>query len=138
MPYPLPQPGGNGDVLTGAMLASGICAALLRRERTGRTAVVDASLLGTGVWMMMLSLTAAASGQRFNAQSLADRTQLNNPLVNIFRTRDDRYIGFAMPQSDKDWPEVCDVPRSRRPRRPAVRHDGGPQGEHGGADVSDR
>ena len=31
-------------------LAGGICAALLQRERTGESPVVDGSLLGTATW----------------------------------------------------------------------------------------
>ncbi|CAB4900916.1 MAG: CoA transferase [Actinobacteria bacterium] len=41
---------GHGDGMSGAVFAGGICAALLKRERTGEVAVVDSSLMGTAAW----------------------------------------------------------------------------------------
>src|SRR5271165_2685863 len=42
--------GAYGDSLGGMTIAGGIAAALLARERTGQTSVVDVSLLGVGAW----------------------------------------------------------------------------------------
>jgi crotonobetainyl-CoA:carnitine CoA-transferase CaiB-like acyl-CoA transferase len=42
--------GGFGDVQGALALASGIVAALYRRDRTGKGGLVDVSLLGVGVW----------------------------------------------------------------------------------------
>lgn len=106
--FPPQQPGGQGDTLTAAILAGAVSAALLKRERTGVPSVVDASLLSTGAWMMGGLLAAAASGQEFASQALADRMDPPNPLVNLFRTKDDRYLGFCILQADRGWPEFCD------------------------------
>lgn len=105
--FPPQQPGGQGDTLTAAILAGAISAALLKRERTGVASVVDASLLSTGAWMMGALLAAAAGGQEFASQALADRMDPPNPLVNLFRTKDFRYLGFCILQAERGWPEFC-------------------------------
>src|SRR5207302_1300027 len=62
-PIALPSPG-FGDVQTGKHLAGGIAAALWRRERTGKGAVVDASLLSAGLWAMQGSIAGVAVAGR--------------------------------------------------------------------------
>ena len=42
-------------------LAGGIAAALLRRERTGKGAIVDVALLGTAMWSLQMSIVGAAA-----------------------------------------------------------------------------
>lgn len=51
-----------GDTTSGAMLSGAICAALVKRLRTGEGSVVDVSLLGRAMWSM----------QRLISQSTAD------------------------------------------------------------------
>ena len=51
-----------GDTASGAMLSGAICAALVKRLRTGEGSTVDVSLLGTAMWSM----------QRLICQSTAD------------------------------------------------------------------
>lgn len=51
--------GAYGDSLGGMTIAGGIAAALLARERTGETSVVDVSLLGVGAWASALSVGLA-------------------------------------------------------------------------------
>lgn len=105
---PVMASGGMGDMTTGAVLAGAISAALLQRERTGEAAVVDVSLLATGAWMMGLNAAAAAGGHPLRLHSQADRNQPANPLVNIFRTKDDRFIALCLLQTDWAWPELCE------------------------------
>jgi len=47
---------GHGDGMSGLVFAGGICAALLKRERSGETSVVDASLMGTAAWFNGMAL----------------------------------------------------------------------------------
>ena len=100
--------GAMGDMATGAFLAGAISAALLKRERGGGGFVVDASLLATGVWLMALNVAAAAGGRPVYFHSQLDRSEPSNPLVNNFRTRDDRYISFCLLQPSWAWPELCE------------------------------
>jgi crotonobetainyl-CoA:carnitine CoA-transferase CaiB-like acyl-CoA transferase len=88
-------------------IAGGIAAALLARERTGETSVVDVSLLGVGAWANALSvgfaLLTGGPPERVSSSSSA-RT---NPLVGNYRTADDRWIVLAMLQPSRYWPEFC-------------------------------
>jgi crotonobetainyl-CoA:carnitine CoA-transferase CaiB-like acyl-CoA transferase len=97
-----------GDTLSGSMLAGGICAALVKRLRTGEGSEVDVSLLGTAMWSM----------QRYICQSTADgieRFPRPNPdrpynvLVGNYRTRDGRFIALNMMQADRYWARFCEV-----------------------------
>jgi crotonobetainyl-CoA:carnitine CoA-transferase CaiB-like acyl-CoA transferase len=104
-PIALPAPG-FGDVQTGMHLAGGIAAALWRRERTGKGAVVDASLLGAGLWAMQGSVAGTA------VAGLAElpkrpRTDVSNPLVIAYPTADGRFVALMMLGSDRYWPGLC-------------------------------
>jgi crotonobetainyl-CoA:carnitine CoA-transferase CaiB-like acyl-CoA transferase len=47
-----------GDILGGFALASGIAAALFKRERSGEPSVIDVSLLGMATWHLSPDLVA--------------------------------------------------------------------------------
>jgi crotonobetainyl-CoA:carnitine CoA-transferase CaiB-like acyl-CoA transferase len=113
---PAPQPAGAfGDSLSGMALAGGIAAALLRRTRTGEGALVDVSLLGTAMWSMQMSIVggammmAMASKQPDAGSAPAGGPLLANPLVNNYRTSDDRWLALCMLQRDVYWDGVCDA-----------------------------
>jgi len=103
---PPPMPGNIGDLSSGLALAGAICAALLRRERTGQGGVVDVALYGIGTYLMSQTITAAPFGLAQRYRTTADP---HNPVANSYRTRDDRWITLALLQSDKWWPELCTV-----------------------------
>jgi crotonobetainyl-CoA:carnitine CoA-transferase CaiB-like acyl-CoA transferase len=104
--FPPGLPGaGFGDVISGMSLAGGIAAALFRRERTGEAQAVESSLLSTGLWANQGNVTAySVTGEEFR---FPDRHNAMNPLVNTYRTADDRYIGLCVIQSQKHWDEFC-------------------------------
>jgi len=104
-PIALPAPG-FGDLQTGMHLAGGVMAALWRRERTGRGAVVDASLLASGFWAMQGSLAGAVSAGLAELPKRA-RSQVTNPLVVAFPTADGRFVSLMMLGSDRYWPGLC-------------------------------
>jgi len=105
--FPIPLPGpAFGDIQSGAHLAGGIAAALFQRERTGRGAVVDVSLLGSGLWAMQPVIAGAhASGQE-KLQPL-DRRRPANPLWNVYRTADGQFLALSMLEGDRYWPGFC-------------------------------
>lgn len=105
--YPIPLPGpAYGDIQSGAHLAGGIAAALYRREKTGKGAVVDVSLLGSGLWAMQPVIAGAhASGQ--DALAPLDRRTPANPIWNVYRTADGKFIALSMLESERYWPEFC-------------------------------
>jgi crotonobetainyl-CoA:carnitine CoA-transferase CaiB-like acyl-CoA transferase len=95
-----------GDLTSGAFLAGGIAAALFRRERTGRPAVVDVSLLSSGLWIMSPSTVAA---QLYDIPGIPRfrHAQSPNPLVSTYRTRDDRYLVLSGVLTDGAFAALC-------------------------------
>ncbi|MDQ1507649.1 MAG: hypothetical protein QOD57_5376 [Actinomycetota bacterium] len=104
-PVALPGPG-FGDIQTGMHLAGGVIAALWRRDRTGRGAVVDASLLASGLWAMQGSLAGAAAAGLAELPKRA-RSDVTNPLVVAYPTADGRFVSLMMLGSDRYWPGLC-------------------------------
>ena len=103
----LPGPA-YGDSISGANLAGGIAAALVKRLRTGESSVVDVSLLSSGAWAMghTVALTKHL-GEQLVAQPPGAHGSPVNPLVGLYATADDRYISFVMMQPTKFWADVC-------------------------------
>ncbi|MDB5714389.1 MAG: hypothetical protein JWO15_1786, partial [Sphingomonadales bacterium] len=95
-----------GDIQSGMNMAGGIAAALYRRERTGKGAVVDVSLFGSGLWAMQASIAGCYATGRDNIVQL-DRRSPPNPLANIYATGDDRFFVLGMLEGDRYWPGLC-------------------------------
>jgi formyl-CoA transferase len=103
-PPPL-QPGSVGDLTGGATLAGAIAAALFRRERTGRGAVVDHALYQMGTYIMSQSLASASLGWR-PAGADPPRERAADPLFNHYRTRDGRWLVLCL-LYDAWWPDLA-------------------------------
>ena len=118
--YPTSQPGpGYGDVIGGLTIAGGVSAALFHRQRTGEAVTVDNSLLANGIWATGATVLAADLFG-FSRMPRGDRTKMPNPLVNNYKTKDDRFLSLIMLESDRFWadlvikigrPELADDPR---------------------------
>ena len=108
-PYPLAMPcGAFGDSLSGAILAGGISAALAGRATTGNGSVVDGALFAAGLWGMQPAIVGAnLTGA--DQMPKPKRTDLPNPLVCTYRTRDDRFMQLCMLQGQRYWPDFCAV-----------------------------
>jgi crotonobetainyl-CoA:carnitine CoA-transferase CaiB-like acyl-CoA transferase len=105
--YPIQQPGpAVGDIQAGLNLAGAISAALFHRERTGEGAIVDGSLLAAGLWAMQASI-AGSYVTGLDELPKWDRLQPQNPLANVYRTSDDRFVFLAMLEADRYWPGFC-------------------------------
>lgn len=104
-PAPIPGPA-FGDSQSGLNLAGGLAAALFHRERTGEAVVVDASLLASGMWAMQPAITSSRF-MGLDELPLEDRSAPPNPLVNVYRTKDNEYIQLAMMEADRFWPGLC-------------------------------
>jgi crotonobetainyl-CoA:carnitine CoA-transferase CaiB-like acyl-CoA transferase len=103
----VPQAGpALGDLASGAFLAGGIAAALLRRSRTGQGAVVDVSLLSSGVWMFSPGVVAS---QLYEIDTIprVRHLDLPNPFVAAYRTQDGRLIYLAGVQTEKHFENFC-------------------------------
>ena len=96
-----------GDTISGTNLAGGIAAALFARERTGEPSVVDVSLLGSGLWSMGMGIASSLMAQRPWIPAKTGTTASINPLTNLYRTSDERYISLVMLQPMRYWADVC-------------------------------
>jgi crotonobetainyl-CoA:carnitine CoA-transferase CaiB-like acyl-CoA transferase len=104
---PLAIAGGIADQMGAVMLAYGVLAALLAREKTGRGQEVDASHLGSMSWLQGLGLSARLMLGR--ALPRTPRKYATNPLWNHYRCADGEWIALAMLQSDRYWPKLCEA-----------------------------
>lgn len=107
--YPAPPPGpAYGDTTGAAMLAGGIAAAIAQRAMTGKASVVDVSLLGTAMWAMQRGIMQA-NAQGVTALPKHNRALARNPLVNVYKTSDGRYLSLCMLQAQKYWASFCKI-----------------------------
>ena len=92
---------GHGDTISGTVLAGGICAALLQRERTGVASVVDGSLMGTAIWFNHQPIVAAKLGTTWGGggQSREGR----GAAMNNYRTKDGRFLSLVFLNDPDDW-----------------------------------
>lgn len=107
--YPPPMPGAAfGDLQSGLYAAGGVAAALLGRERTGESQVVDVSLLGAAVWGTGPHI-AATSCYDIDAMPRGDHRSAHNPISNTYRTKDGRFIALVMLESDRFWAPLVEL-----------------------------
>jgi crotonobetainyl-CoA:carnitine CoA-transferase CaiB-like acyl-CoA transferase len=104
---PLAIAGGIADQMGAVMLAYGVLAALLAREKTGQGQEVDASHLGSMAWLQGLGLSARLMLGR--ALPRTPRKFANNPLWNHYKCADGEWIALAMIQGDRYWANICNV-----------------------------
>jgi len=103
---PMWQPPGFYDLLGSNTIAGAIGMALFHRAQTGEASVVDVSLLNVGMWSLSPDLMAAADA---GPQPEHHRASVSSPVVNSYRTADDRWIYLVCLQADRYWAELCDV-----------------------------
>jgi crotonobetainyl-CoA:carnitine CoA-transferase CaiB-like acyl-CoA transferase len=103
-PPPSHRPG-IGDNITSMCITSGILAALLARERSGKGQKVAFSLYQTAVWVMNQDLQVALT-KGVEIPNI-ERRRAKNPLWNSYQTSDGRWIQLAMMQSERFWPAFC-------------------------------
>ena len=103
---PMWQPPGFYDLQGANTIVGAIGTALFHRAQTGESSVVDVSLLNVGMWSLSPDLMAAASA---GPQPEHDRTIVSSPVVNSYRTADDRWLYLVCLQADRYWHELCEV-----------------------------
>ena len=98
---------GVADQIAGIMLSHGILAGLVYKERTNMGQKVETSHLGSMMWLgMMRDGIGLLEGKELKRQH---RSNMNNPLWNTYKTKDEKWIAFSMSQGDRYWPIFCDV-----------------------------
>ncbi len=111
--HTLAEPGGrpvaprNGmmDRVAGAHLLSGVCAALMHRDKSGKGQKIDISLYQTAVWTLAEDVQAEIVGQGIPNH---DRfTPQFTPTFNNYRTKDGKW--FWLSGMGFDWPKLCEI-----------------------------
>ncbi len=93
-----------GDHVTGITLLSGISAALFKRERTGAGGLVETSLLRTGMYTIGWDIgTHIDLGWHTKTMS---RSRYRVPLVNCYKTGDERWLWLLGLEAVRHWPKV--------------------------------
>jgi CoA:oxalate CoA-transferase len=111
--------GGLADQMGAIMLAYGVLAALMARERHGIGQRVDTSLLGSMLWLRALPF-ALELMNRDGRQAPSPfggsmdnqpppREAAGNPLWNHYRCADGKWLAMATVQSDPHWPNLLDA-----------------------------
>ncbi|MDP2730667.1 MAG: CoA transferase [Dehalococcoidales bacterium] len=101
---PPTHPHGMGDRNASVHMVAGVLGALLHKERTGKGQQVEFCLYHTTLWSMSRNIQAALSGA---PEDIIPRIKQKNALHIPYRTKDNRWIMFAMSQSDRYWPDFC-------------------------------
>lgn len=104
---PLQVIGGIVDQLGATMAAYGILGALLGRELHGFGQEIETSLLGSMIHQQVINVNAVLLRGREMARH--SRTRARNPLSNMYRCGDDKWIIIAEPQSDRFWHPFCEA-----------------------------
>jgi crotonobetainyl-CoA:carnitine CoA-transferase CaiB-like acyl-CoA transferase len=97
--------GGIIDQLGATMLAYGVLAALVARERMGVGQMVETSLLGSAIHLQAISVNQVALQGRSMARH--SRSRARNPLANHYECADGKWIMLAEIQSDIYWHDFC-------------------------------
>jgi crotonobetainyl-CoA:carnitine CoA-transferase CaiB-like acyl-CoA transferase len=103
---PPQQPPAFYDLQGGTTLAGAISTALFKRERSGEPSIVDVSLLNTAMWSMSPDLVSAPYQA---GPMMSKRVSPSNPVVNWYRTADNRWLYLVLLQADRFWAELCGV-----------------------------
>ena len=98
-------PGGLGDNVTAMALVSGIAGALFHRERTGQGQLVSTSLLRTGIYSIGMDVATRVGLGRI-APTLP-RTRPQNPLMNLYRAADGKWLWLVGAESERHWPGIA-------------------------------
>lgn len=102
---PLPMRIAVGDHTTAMAMLSGILAAILERQQTGKGRLVETSLLRTGIYSLGSDM---AIQQRIGrVGSTKSRLEALEPLTNVYQTKDDRWIMQLTRQGQDDLTPLC-------------------------------
>lgn len=94
--------GGFGDHVTALACASGILAALIERQRTGRGRVVETSLLRSGMYCLGWDLNIQLQFGKTRPPVARDDSE--TPLMNSYRTGDGRWLWLIGLEADRHFP----------------------------------
>lgn len=99
---PMIPPNGYGDFQVSFVLAAGILAALLGRERSGRGDYVTTSLFHSGAFMLNTAMISVQYGNEYPK----DRREVINPFNNTYAAGDGLLMTLCAPEYDRDFDKL--------------------------------
>ncbi len=90
-----------GDHVTGMATVSGILAAIIDRQNTGKGRLVETSLLRTGIYSLGSDYAIQLNFGR--VASTKGRHETTQPLNNFFKTKDENWLCILPRQSNSEW-----------------------------------
>lgn len=102
---PMIPTNGYGDFQASLFLASGILAAYIGREKSGEGDYVTCALQHAGIYALSTGMVSAQYGNPYPKSRLG----VNNPLNNVFHSKDDKWVVLCLPEYDRDWPRVMSL-----------------------------
>jgi len=105
--WPPPPRPAFGDVVGALAIAGAVSSALYRRATTGETALIDASLLASGIWQIQPDVVNAGLDDGSAPASRPSHHEVANPLMSTYRTADGRFVALTMVAPDPHWSELC-------------------------------
>lgn len=96
---------GVGDHITAMATAMATLAALYERSRTGRGRLVETSLFTTGMYAVSWDLSIQLTFGRLSSMRPRDRTP--TPMVNSYRTADDRWFSLIGLEAGRHFPSLA-------------------------------
>lgn len=102
---PINEPNAFGDYQVAITLASGLCAALYAREKTGKGDRVVTSLFHHALWAMSVPIMSAQYGNEYPKS----RMEVANPFNNSYKTSDDRWLIICVPDYDVYYQKLMKI-----------------------------
>jgi len=104
---PLTSAGPIADQIGAVMVAYGVLAAIVARERYGIGQKVDASLLNGMMWLQHNNYAAKLIlGQEFPRRR---RSEVGNPIYNYYKCSDGKWMMLGNMQPDRYWSAFCKI-----------------------------
>lgn len=101
---PLNARGALGDHVTALSALAAILAGVLQQRATGEGCIVETSLLRTGMYMLGWDYGLQTSLGK--VARMEPRTEQQSPLMNSYRTADDRWLFLTCLEADRHLPNV--------------------------------
>ncbi|MHB8794321.1 MAG: CaiB/BaiF CoA transferase family protein [Candidatus Nanopelagicales bacterium] len=97
---------GVADMSAGILLAFGVLAAHIERQRTGTGQLVQTSHLAAMLAIQGWAV-GVASYLRTETWPRLDREAAGNPLWNHYRCKDEQWLALSIQDDQRAWPDVC-------------------------------
>ena len=99
---PMIPTNGFGDFQVSLALASGICAALYSREKSGKGDKITVSLHHAAIYALSTGVISAQYGNQYPKS----RKEVPNPFNNVYRTSDQKWVVICCPEYDRDYEKI--------------------------------